>query len=402
MSEQDIKPEGTESEQELAQSPESPTQPESKEEAKTEPKAKLEQKPLTHSAPRKSWSGLVMGFILFLLIAVVAAAALGAYYWLWPQYQAEQRAQMQKIEQMANQVSQDLNAAQAQNRELLQRNQRQQQALSLFQAQLKELEAAQRQLRQMNQSPPEQWVLAEADYLVRLAGQRLWIEGDVTTSIALLVSADERIASLHDASLVPLRRALNRDIQALRSLPKLDIEGITLTLDGLIAQIDRMPIKSLEIPDSIRTKEIQEISDDPSDWLANIKVTWETFKEDFIQVDRISDVSPLISPEQRWFLVNNTKLKLQQAQLAALRAQPEHFRNSLSQVSELLKDYFVEDSSSVLSARQTIAELSIKPVELELPAQFESASIMLEALSLPRKRSALPGADSESTEESAL
>ncbi|WP_260682195.1 uroporphyrinogen-III C-methyltransferase, partial [Klebsiella pneumoniae] len=40
------------------------------------------------------------------------------------------------------------------------------------------------------------WLLAQADFLVKLAGRKLWSDQDVTTAAALLKSADASLADM--------------------------------------------------------------------------------------------------------------------------------------------------------------------------------------------------------------
>lgn len=49
---------------------------------------------------------------------------------------------------------------------------------------------------------PNDWLLAEADYLVKLAGRKLFLEHDAVSATKLMESADQRIAALNDPSLV--------------------------------------------------------------------------------------------------------------------------------------------------------------------------------------------------------
>ena len=64
---------------------------------------------------------------------------------------------------------------------------------------------------------PSDWVLAEADYLLRVAGRKLWLEHDVATSSRMLHAADQRLADLHDPSLLPVREKIHDDIQQLQN-----------------------------------------------------------------------------------------------------------------------------------------------------------------------------------------
>ena len=53
---------------------------------------------------------------------------------------------------------------------------------------------------------PNDWMLAESEYLVRMAGRKLWLEHDIVSAITLLGNADERIKALNDPSLMPIRK----------------------------------------------------------------------------------------------------------------------------------------------------------------------------------------------------
>lgn len=59
-------------------------------------------------------------------------------------------------------------------------------------------------------SDAKTWLLAQADFLVKLAG-RVVDDQDVTTA-ALLKSADASLADMNDLSLIGARRAITDDI----------------------------------------------------------------------------------------------------------------------------------------------------------------------------------------------
>lgn len=57
-------------------------------------------------------------------------------------------------------------------------------------------------------SDAKTWLLAQADFLVKLAGRKLWSDQDVTTAAALLKSADASLADMNDqASSAPAGRS---------------------------------------------------------------------------------------------------------------------------------------------------------------------------------------------------
>ncbi|MCP4326232.1 MAG: hypothetical protein GY787_31230, partial [Alteromonadales bacterium] len=91
-----------------------------------------------------------------------------------------------------------------------------------------DIQSLQRSFAETTIRHPNEWILAEVEYLIALAGRKIWLEKDVKTAISLLVAADQRIVELNDASLSPLRGALLEDINALEVLPKRDPDGVIL------------------------------------------------------------------------------------------------------------------------------------------------------------------------------
>ncbi|MCM2678251.1 uroporphyrinogen-III C-methyltransferase [Echinimonas agarilytica] len=317
----------------------------------------------------KANTALVLSIITIALLIL----SLSAITIIWPEwekqlkaasdFQTDMKARQQETLQAFNAIQQS-SASQEKTYQVLQG----QVTDALFTQQ-----RIQQRLQQFDGRNSSEWVLAEVDYLIRLSTRKLWIERDVNSAIALLKSADLRVSELHDASLTPLRRSLNEDIAMLRALPLVDINGIALMIDGLISQIDSLPINTRVIPESIVTEKKEVITDDPSDWRSNLMHTWHSFIDGFISVSRRSDdAKPLLAPDQRWYLAANIRLSLQQAQLAAMRSQPMIYRSSLTQADQWISQYFDNSSSTVSYVREALAELAIAPVQIELPQDLSS------------------------------
>ncbi|RRQ21865.1 hypothetical protein D6C00_07845 [Thiohalobacter thiocyanaticus] len=64
----------------------------------------------------------------------------------------------------------------------------------------------------------EAWVLAEAEYLLHVANQRLQLARDVDTALAALATADQRLQELANAAYLPVREQISRELGALRSV----------------------------------------------------------------------------------------------------------------------------------------------------------------------------------------
>ena len=82
----------------------------------------------------------------------------------------------------------------------------------------------------------EDWRLAEAEHLLRLAMLRLSALQDVDSAIALVQGADDILRAQNDPQAFAARGELIKVLEALRSLPQLDRSGLFLQLAALRGQ----------------------------------------------------------------------------------------------------------------------------------------------------------------------
>ncbi|MWL74461.1 uroporphyrinogen-III C-methyltransferase, partial [Escherichia coli] len=75
----------------------------------------------------------------------------------------------------------------------------------------KQLDEVQQKVATISGTDAKTWLLAQSDFLVKLAGRKLWSDQDVTTAAALLKSADASLADMNDPSLINARRAITED-----------------------------------------------------------------------------------------------------------------------------------------------------------------------------------------------
>jgi len=319
--------------------------------------------------PAKRAGGLLSLLNLILILGLSAAAA---WFWLtqWQQHLGSLKNDQQSLQFELGQLNLDLQQQAAANSKLD----------NLFGTLEGNQQVMQKQLMTIDGRRSHDWVFAESEYLIRLAGRKLWLEQDVATAIALLSSADLRVASLADASLLGLRRALANDIASLKTLPMTDIDGISLALDGIIGQLEQLPINLIELPAALE-QEQAELSGSPQDWQQNLGKVWDGLVKDFISVQRRSgEVQPLLSLDQRWYLSANLRLALQQAQLAALQHQGERYQSAVKQARKLLSSYFDQKDVAVQNALTTLTSLANQQVEQRLPADLSSRSLLAELI----------------------
>ncbi|KIP79213.1 uroporphyrin-III methyltransferase [Vibrio harveyi] len=238
--------------------------------------------------------------------------------------------------------------------------------------QRKSIESLQLAVADVKGRRPNDWLLAEADYLVKLAGRKLFLEHDVESATQLMESADQRIAALNDPSLVGLRKAMANDITKLRVVPLVDRDGLVLRLTALQQQVDKLPLANALLPEAAAVEK-QQVSGDIANWQDNLMTSLKDFSENFITFrTRDGNVIPLLSPQQHFYLKENIKAKIETAIKSVYQEQGEIYTTSLETADKWAMAFFSQDDNSVKEFNKSLSQLSKQDIEVEYPAKLES------------------------------
>jgi len=211
------------------------------------------------------------------------------------------------------------------------------------------------------------WVLAEVEYLLTAANQRLLIEADVGTAIAAVRAADRRIRELGDPTLTALRERLTADLNALRAVPEPDLTGMALELGDFLGRVPDLPLARV---DFAAADAAREAAPDPAaaGWRGLLGRMWADLV-DLVDVERL-DVpdAVLTDPSGRRQLLETLRMELAGARLAVLRRDGANLHTSAERVIALLRDYFDTADAGVASMLETLERLRAIKLRPELPA----------------------------------
>ncbi|NJI23175.1 heme biosynthesis operon protein HemX [Aeromonas veronii] len=318
----------------------------------------------------KSRSGAVLGGVAILL----ALGLTGGLYLHGHKNAVVQQAELAQLKQQLASALSKIDQTSSKDAEQLA-------ALDQTQQRLQgEMQGLQNRVLDLNDKRPNDWMLAESEYLVRMAGRKLWLEHDLVSAITLLGNADERIAALNDPSLMPIRKALAEDIAKLKGMPRIDREGLTLKLAALSDQIELLPLSTVSMPEA-KAEPDQAVSTNPDEWESNLKKNWVKFTENFVTIRRRDGaVEALLSPQQEIFLRENLKTKLLQAQLSVYREQQALYEDSLDKAQRWLTQYFDTDNSATRYMQGEIDKLKGEQIQIDYPAQFKTQAMLEQVL----------------------
>ncbi|MFM5714603.1 uroporphyrinogen-III C-methyltransferase [Aeromonas allosaccharophila] len=318
----------------------------------------------------KNRSGAVLGGVAILL----ALGLTGGLYLHGHKNAVAQQAELAQLKQQLASALSKIDQTSSKDAEQLA-------ALDQTQQRLQgEMQGLQNRVLDLNDKRPNDWMLAESEYLVRMAGRKLWLEHDLVSAITLLGNADERIAALNDPSLMPIRKALAEDIAKLKGMPRIDREGLTLKLAALSDQIELLPLSTVSMPEA-KAEPDQAVSTNPDEWESNLKKNWVKFTENFVTIRRRDGaVEALLSPQQEIFLRENLKTKLLQAQLSVYREQQALYEDSLDKAQRWLTQYFDTDNSATRYMQGEIDKLKGEQIQIDYPAQFKTQAMLEQVL----------------------
>lgn len=219
-------------------------------------------------------------------------------------------------------------------------------------------------LRNAQQGKKDQWNIIEASFLTKLANETLQISGNVSQALALLKNADQELSHLTDPSVMLLRQALAADMLALQNVAVVDYAGLYLQLISLNEQIEKLPL--------IKLSSVSVVSEAPAEnltwWQRGLQQTEQVLRK-LVVIRRLDNgMLPFITSEQKELLYQNLHAMLQQTMFALMQKQADIYRASLQQTIAWLKQYFVQDAPTVVSALGNLAQLQAINIQVSVPS----------------------------------
>lgn len=206
-------------------------------------------------------------------------------------------------------------------------------------------------------TPEKRMDLAEVDYLLRLAGERLALFSDLDSADKALELADAQLEALDDPLYLPVRRRISESRGVLQQLPRPDVVQISAQIAGLQSSLGLLPFPG-ETPVAVNVPDQAEPG------------LWQKVKnalKPLVTVRRRVDENQELSLDDKDLLRQGLWLQLESARLAIMRNDPLAWKLSLSRADASLSDRFDTNSRQVQETLNEIRELSAVPMAGALP-----------------------------------
>ncbi|KZX85457.1 hypothetical protein A3715_03805 [Oleiphilus sp. HI0009] len=228
----------------------------------------------------------------------------------------------------------------------------------------KSLSSLHQQVIEITGNSRQDWLLAEAEYLLRIANQRLLIEKDPVTAESLLGSADQVLSEADDAALMPIRVKIAEELLALRSMAISANDELIVRLSGLANVVESL---TLETELSEKSIEVSALSSTSTPAEQSLELTWyemlwskiKTAFNKAVSIQRLeekNDAPP--SPHYAEYLKQNLALRIEQAKLLLMRQRQDQFKASISNTLEWMATYMPTNNASVDAITAELNEIN--------------------------------------------
>ncbi len=219
------------------------------------------------------------------------------------------------------------------------------------------------------------WLWTEAETLLRLANQKLQLEGDGDSALLILSEVDTLLRDSGETSVLGVRDLLASEMLALRNRTYVDVSGLYLRVNNLLPLIDQLSLRDAMVANYASQLSVTRDQTAASD---------ESFATRALNLLRAIfvwqewDVAPeaLLPPQQEAMLKQNLHLMLEQAQLALLMAEPEIYRDSMGKSADWTAQYFAIDRGVGRTLSEELRALSQIPVREERPDISASLALL--------------------------
>jgi uroporphyrin-III C-methyltransferase len=308
---------------------------------------------------------------LFVLLTLLVAACV--LMWLrLERIELESRQRSAEISARTTALENQYKLAQDSARELTTR-------ATAIESRLNEAANQQAQLEKLysNRSTDEvDTLLGDIEQTVSLANQQLLASGQVASALMLLQEADRGAIKSKSPNIQLIHRLLVKDIEKLKSAPLVDVAQLSGRIEAISQAIAVLPLMTDMLDGSGNKAGSQNSSraDKPYQWLGEL--------QRLFRVHRVDEPSALLlTPEQGFFVRQNSQLALASSKLALLSRNESLFKSDLKKVEAALVTYFDARNPKVKTQVVSVEQLMSTRIAAELPSLSETLNAVRAARS---------------------
>jgi uncharacterized protein HemX len=215
--------------------------------------------------------------------------------------------------------------------------------------------------------------LAEVDYLLRLADNKLKLERNLTTARLALDAAQQRLKAVGESAMASVQTMISEAIASLRGVQLPDITALSHKIVQMENEVVGLPLQiksgTPDIKNVVKPAATATVSADTerSWWDRTSQAVWNQFKG-IVVIRRVrSEAPPLIAMEEDFFLRQNLQLELESMRMALLRGDAQMYQDSNELVRKWINTYFDAEDARVATFLSELKALQTVPFNPYIP-----------------------------------
>ena len=225
------------------------------------------------------------------------------------------------------------------------------------------------------------WLIADAEYLLSIANQRLLLVGDINTTKEALIAADQRLRESGDAAVYKIRGQIAKEISQLKNVQAPDIVGIYSTIQLLAENVDKLttflPHENKEITPAEPQQEVNKEEQNQG-----IVDSAMAELEKYVTIRHTEQpILSVITPEQARFMKEELKVKLEMVKLALVQQNDALFKSSIGDAKQWLDQHFAKNKNSKSFAKE-LDTLNGTPIRGQFPDISQSLKMLRDIVRL--------------------
>jgi uroporphyrin-3 C-methyltransferase len=221
----------------------------------------------------------------------------------------------------------------------------------------------------------DNWHIAEAEYLAKLANDHLMYSHNGKMAQTLLAQADHILGNIQGANVLELRKSIATDLASLQAAPDVDVTSLYLQLSGLNNALDVLPLPAVALTRDGIPVGNQLLDKNLPWWKAGWERTLQALRQIVIVRYNGSKALPLIMPDEKAYLYLNLHAQLESAMWAVLHRDQDVYQASLLRTSAWIQQYFVQDAAATTSTIKRLDDL--QKINIQPPTTNLSATLQL-------------------------
>jgi len=248
----------------------------------------------------------------------------------------------------------------------------------------------------------DETLLVDVEANLRVAVRQATLTGSAEPLVSALQNADERLLRAQQPRLEPVRRAIAKDLDRLKSTRVADLSILAVRMDEAVRMVDDLPLlsepsqhsdtanalaaaaassparasarKAAKSAANAASQAASSPDADPAwsdrvlDWSQKAGQTvWQEARS-LVRLTRITQPEGmLIAPDQAFFLRENLKLRLLNARLGLLSRQTATANADIQSAQLAIKRYFDVQSRRTQALQRLLADIASQSPQTQLP-----------------------------------